>query len=435
MINIGFLQSPPELPKKLPRSVETIIRNVPAHMRGAVATGVFPALGAHVCNFRFVAANNTIHELAFMHLFISPQSAGKGGINEPIQSIVADIKRKDQHDEVMLKEWTDAYRSCSANDKKPLRPEGVCVQMPLTDMTPTAFGLCLADVQQGGNKVLYHSVDELDLLNQVRGNNITIGALVRLGFDRAEYGQVRATASGENIRTMLRWNFNASSTPQNARIFFRRSMLDGTISRLNVSVVPRPKRKGDAGRYDEAYTNEVAMFVDRLKAMNGLFENDDIRSFIRKMEDEYTDMADEFETDDEREAFLGLLGRSVAYGHMKAIMLYFMEGEQWTKEIRDFVHWSVEYDMWSKLYLFGDMMLEQLSQGNITPSFDLRKTVIRLLDELPLEFTKDQLVELRAKHGQSSVTRTITYRWVKDGLIEKVGTNRWRKKSHSHTIT
>jgi hypothetical protein len=54
---------------------------------------------------------------------------------------------------------------------------------------------------------------------------------------------------------------------------------------------------------------------------------------------------------------------------------------------------------------------------------------IRYLDALPKEFTKEDLISLRLSNNESPVVKTIICRWSKEGLIEKIGTNLWRKCS------
>ena len=58
-----------------------------------------------------------------------------------------------------------------------------------------------------------------------------------------------------------------------------------------------------------------------------------------------------------------------------------------------------------------------------------RKESFRYLEALPKEFTKEDLVNLRLANNESPVVKTIIYRWVKEKMVEKIGTNLWRKCS------
>ena len=68
-----------------------------------------------------------------------------------------------------------------------------------------------------------------------------------------------------------------------------------------------------------------------------------------------------------------------------------------------------------------------LTLNNNTLSPQASKGNIRYLDALPKEFTKEDLVSLRLANNESPVVKTIIYRWVKEGQIEKIGTNLWHK--------
>ena len=66
--------------------------------------------------------------------------------------------------------------------------------------------------------------------------------------------------------------------------------------------------------------------------------------------------------------------------------------------------------------MHNGQLSQQASKGNI-----------RYLDALHEEFTKEDLVSLRLANNESPIVKTIIYRWVKEGLITKIGTNLWQK--------
>jgi len=60
-------------------------------------------------------------------------------------------------------------------------------------------------------------------------------------------------------------------------------------------------------------------------------------------------------------------------------------------------------------------------------AIDAQSGNVRYLDALPKDFTKEDLVTLRLANNESSVVKTITWRWKEEGKIKKIGTNLWRK--------
>lgn len=45
------------------------------------------------------------------------------------------------------------------------------------------------------------------------------------------------------------------------------------------------------------------------------------------------------------------------------------------------------------------------------------------MNEMPREFMKEDLANLRLSNNESPVVKTIIYRWVKENLIVKIDTN------------
>ena len=78
-----------------------------------------------------------------------------------------------------------------------------------------------------------------------------------------------------------------------------------------------------------------------------------------------------------------------------------------------------------QLQIYGD----KIDALNNKLSPQAAKGNFRYLEALPKEFTKEDLVNLRLANNESPVVKTIIYRWVKEQMVEKIGTNLWRKCS------
>ena len=116
----GTLTTPPPLPKRLPPLIKLLTRNVPALYKPAVASTVFPALGAHLHGVKFRYWDNVEHEATFMNILIGRQSIGKGSIKKPIDYIMDDIKQRDMKSRQREAEWKQ--KNPSSKTKKDPRP-------------------------------------------------------------------------------------------------------------------------------------------------------------------------------------------------------------------------------------------------------------------------------------------------------------------------
>ena len=116
--------------------------------------------------------------------------------------------------------------------------------------------------------------------------------------------------------------------------------------------------------------------------------------------------------------------RAALNGFRAGIIAYLLEGHKETERAIKFALWYAERCLHYQLQIYGDR-IDAIHNGAL--STQAAKGNIRYLDALPKEFTKDDLVNMRLANNESPVVKTIICRWAKEGLIEKIGTNLWRK--------
>ena len=115
--------------------------------------------------------------------------------------------------------------------------------------------------------------------------------------------------------------------------------------------------------------------------------------------------------------------RAALNGFRAGIIAYLLEGRQETERAIKFALWYAERCLHYQLQIYGD----KIDALNNKLSPQASKGNIRYLDALPKEFTKEDLVGLRLANNESPVVKTIICRWVKEKLVEKIGTNLWQK--------
>ena len=86
------------------------------------------------------------------------------------------------------------------------------------------------------------------------------------------------------------------------------------------------------------------------------------------------------------DSYLTLSYRSTVIAWLKGMMLYVMNGEKWTKEIQDYMEWSLRYDLWVKMNIIGKMLDEaQNEEVNATSSRGPKNMLLLLKDEFKIE--------------------------------------------------
>ncbi len=401
---------PPEMPKKLPKVIAHLVKNVPEVCRPAVANAVFPALAAHLKGVKFWLIDGTEKEATFMCVTMAKQSSGKSAVNKPIEYIIADIVERDELSRKREQDWKDAMAQKGANKEKPKRPEDICVQVLVSDMTNAAF---VQRMKDANGKYLYTNLEELDLLKQLQTNGTKdVGKIICLCFDNGKYGQERVGTQSVTARVDLRWNWNASSTIQKGIKFFQGRLVDGTLSRINVCTIIQDKSKSFVyGRYDEKYAEQLKPYITNLNLATGHVECKQALDLAQRMLDRSQEIA--ALTDDD--VLQDLAYRAVTIAYLKAMVLYICNDMTWSREIAEFAQWSFDYDLWCKQHFFGQQITEDKSHENVRQTRGRQN----LLDLLPDTFTLQQAQEMRRQQGMDDAALHMIRTWVYRGYVER----------------
>lgn len=399
---------PPQMPRRLPKSVKLMISKEPDVYKPACAMGLFPALGAHLYDVHFPYADHTMHEATFMTNCMAPMSSGKSCVNRVCEPIMADIKARDDENRRREDEWKEECRSMGANKQKPKRPDDLIIQIMSSDLTNAAL---VQKLQDAKGHFLYVQVDEVELFEQlkVNGRSGQIGKIFRLAYDNSTYGQERVGIQSVSGCPRMRLNYNASTTIQRGQQFFRPMMADGTLSRLTFSTIityrgmPMPVH----GIYDEQFSEQLKPYIDRMNAAKGIVDLPQAQRLIQRMDKEAKDTA--WLCDDE--VYEKLAYRAVVSAWLRAMVLYIAEGK-WSKDIENFAMWSMKYDMWCKMHFFGDQMHQQMA-GEVVRS----RGPQNMLDKLADDFTLKDAEQVRISLGKSSKPTQQLCMWQQRGYI------------------
>ena len=421
----GTLTTPPPMPKRLPPLIKLLTKNVPWFYKPAVASAVFPALGAHLHGAKFRYWDNVEHEATFMNVLIGRQSIGKGTIKKPIEYIMEDIRLRDLPNREREAEWKQ--KNPGAKQKKDPRPKDICIQMLIDNMTDAVFNQRVIDAHNNGQRFIYTIVDEIEALKKVtsRGTKDEVGLLIRKAFDNALAGQDRYGADSVSGLAPLRWNFNASSTPPNARKFLWKMVNDGTVSRLDIATIILGDDDDDIapilGIYDHTFAQELKPYIDRLDAANGLIECQQAKKLALEMKQENREAAKLYES----EAYRVFSYRANVIAWLKGMVLYVAHGYKWSKEIADFVRWSELYNLWCKMLYFGQQLEKELREE---VEIQRQSGPQNLLELLPDEFTRDQYFQMRQSQGLTADGDSTLRVWTKRGhIVYDVTTGRYCK--------
>jgi len=415
-------ETPPEMPKKLPKLIQLLISRTPDVYKPAVAHAVFPALAAHLYKVRFRYIDNVLHEATLMNVLMAGTGAGKDCISQPINYIMADIRKRDEENLQREKQWKQEVSSKGANKDKRQRPEGLIIQEVDPDMTNPAFVMRMAEAD---GHFLYTKMNEIDQFDALRGSGRggQQFQIMCLAFDPGNrYGQTRVGTGSVTEKVCIRFNWNAATTITKGQRYFRNVLTDGPISRINFCTIPEREIGAEMpvyGTYDAAFEEELRPYIDRLTKAVGEVDCPHAFKLAQKMVEENA----EFARLSQSRVYENLSFRANVIAWLKGCLLYVANDCKWDRTIEDFVRWSLQYDMWCKMQFFAED-IENADKVQELP----RKGPRNLLELLPDEFTIQDAINVRRQQGMNAKGYAPMIRmWKNRHYIEQRTENSYKK--------
>jgi hypothetical protein len=167
------------------------------------------------------------------------------------------------------------------------------------------------------------------------------------------------------------------------------------------------------GDYGEQYRSQLKPYLDRLSQVKGLITCPEAEEWVMAERIKHIEYMREMDA----KYLLPYLWRALQSGFWRACILYIMEGNKWSQEIADFCSWSVSFDMYSKIKIFGDLI--EKSSNSTVPDNSRRRTNLLVL--LPDEFTRDDARNMRRDVGKgtsSKELKNMLAQWVHSGKIK-----------------
>ena len=393
-------ETPPEIPKDVPQLVAAVTCNTPYKYKATVAQAMFPGLMAYPKKLGFVYIDNQVRELRGNCLIVAGTGSGKDSCTkQPLTHIIADMKARDEENRKRLKEFNDEFNSKAANKQKPQRPDDLIIQTIKSDITKAAL-VQRMDEAQGAP--LYVRINELEQWDKIegssgRGNQFTT---LKLCDDEGnDYGTDRAGTQSVTGSGSLHLNWNANTTTAKAVKYFRYVLTDGPISRLCLATIPEEEIGAEIavfGTYNEQYDEALKPYIENLKVATGTIDCPEAKALARKLKDECADFA---RLSQDR-VFDNLSHRALVIAFRKACLLYAANGMKWEESIETFCRWSLFYDLYIKMTVFGDLIRH--ADDDIIVS---KRGPQNMLALLPSEFTLEDAKRVRQKQGLSTDER------------------------------
>ena len=427
--------------KKLPIGLKESLVGVPESMHMPVLCAVLPIAAAYADQVEVEYCNGQRHRLGLMSIIRGEQAS-----NKSICKTVVDVWKRqfDQEDALARQredEWKEQRKRRKANEKAPEDPHVLIRMVPVTVSCSTL----LKRLKNAQGHTLYSFGEELDTLRKTNGAGSWSSKydIYRMGFDHGEWGQDYNSDQAESGVVEVAYNWTMLGTYGAVRRCFKSDNIEnGLSSRVLMAEMPdgafaKLTKFSHRSEDDEARIQEA---VTKLRSYSGFIDTPRLRKAIEKwVESKRQEAAKNIDyvmdTYRKRAAVIGfrcgvihfLLSQENEKLNGQCSMFNVQCRE--SKASLDFALKIADYCLEQQMKAFG----EALQSGLISASQEgLRNTKNHsIFDQLPPVFSMNDLRALKQGEHTPQALNMVIYRWKRDGWIEKIDAQHWRKSSNS----
>ena len=420
-------QEPPQMPRVLPKLVKATVSRTPDLYKPTVAQAIFPALATYPRKIRFTYIDNQDRELRINCLIVAETAAGKDScIRQPIAHILADMKLRDERNRDRLKKFNEDYNGKAANKEKPKRPADLIIQTIKSDITKAALVQRMDESQGAPLHVKLNELEQWDKVECATGKSNQFTNLKLNDDEDNDFGADRASAQSVTASVSLHLNWNANATVSKALRYFRYVLVDGPLSRLCMATIPDREIGSDIpvfGNYDNDYDEALRPYIENLKQATGTIDCREARRLASRLEAE----CKEFARLSQDRVFDNLTHRALVHAFRKACLLYAANGMKWEKAIESFCRWSLHYDLWIKMKLWGEQ-IRHADEGLPTSKRGPRNLLEQIKTDQEGVFTYRDVVTVRLKNGMDEDgTVGMLRQWKHRGYILQMTDDSFKK--------
>lgn len=408
-----------ELPP-LPRVLELICRRLPERFRPAMVIASLPILGALATRVRFQYLDKQEHSFSFMSCITAPAATGKSFIRKPVNLLLTPIDRQDEIERRKEEEYKDALRAAKNSKMQPTNPRAC----PRNNGINVSIAKLLQLLAYSEGKHLIGIGEEIDTL--VKSERAGVWSqksdIYRLGFDNAKYGQNYMSDNSFSANVPVFYNLLLTGTPGGMYRFFK-DVEDGLVTRFCFAQLPDMFGADIPAfeNYTAAEEEEIIDIAETLDKASGTIACSHVGVRIRRWLNDKRELA----IREDSRAIDTLRKRAAVIGYRAGMLAYLLNECVYTKEVGQFTSWVAEYVFQNQMELFGSKF-EEVAQTQIRVR-ENRSQVVSLLQALPEQFTRNELMALRARNGQSTRVDVVISRWRSSGFITQVEKNTYKK--------
>ena len=434
LFNKMYLERMPRLPKPL----MACLAGVDSRYHMPIIVGTMTVLCSYADKVMYRYSDGRLRRPNLLSFVLGKFASGKSSVTSKLNILMEPMKKADK----TSREKDDEAREQNKNRKSTERGKVMkdFIKKLNIDITDAALLRMQKIAAEQGNCVEGHELpqknfmftEEASCVKHAMKNGKLMEAW-RVAFDNGEWGKDTASDSAQSGLVRMSLDIVAECTLEVfSKIISGENFENGTASRLLLSFTPdeyfshMPKFKEE----DEQTRKQMLEAVELCKNEIGIIDD---KRLCEAFRDWCNSVADECRAtkDDVRDDFRK---RSSVIGATCAVICAILWGKHTEKgklvikkEAIDFGLLMAEYCMESQVAVFQHYYEERPTQISFEGMRKQTKNKI-LFDELPDVFTREMVKERKDNINSEGIYKIIK-RFEKDGLIEEISKNTYRKRT------
>jgi hypothetical protein len=412
------------LHSKLPIGLKESLVGVPPSMHMPVLCAVMPIAAAYADQVSVEYCDGNMHQLGLMAIVRGEQASGKSVCKSAIDVWKRLLDAEDAVSRKREEAWREQKKNRKANEKAPDDPHVLIRVVPVTVSCSTL----LKRLKNAQGHTLFSFGEELDTLRKTNGAGSWSSKydIYRLSFDRGEWGQDYNSDMAESGMVNVAYNWTMLGTNGALRKCFRSDNIEnGLSSRVLVAEMPDAsfQKMPKFHKRSAAEEGRIRQAAELLRQRMGEVNVPRLRRTIEQwVEQKRIEAAKDI--DHVKDTYRK---RAAVIAFRCGVVFHLLEnGSRESKACQDFAVVMAEYCLEQQMKAFGRALSKEFVVAE--DECQRRSANHSVFDELKPEFTLDHLRQLKRGTCSDKSLRMIISRWLRDGWIEKVGVQCWRKK-------
>lgn len=403
----------------LPAIVRPIVGIAPAGFEEATVLALLPILGTLATGVRARYLDGELHSPSFSTIITAEQASGKSFTRSIVDLLLQSIKDEDTAARVVEQAYKADLKKKKNSKEQPEDPRVVIRLVPAS----ISVAKLLQRLDYADGKHLFSFAEELDTV--IKSNQSGAWSqksdIYRNAFDNAEYGQDFMSDNSYSANLKVFYNLLMLGTPRQTMKFYK-DVENGLVSRTCFARLPDGfgQRMPVMKKLSEQDSAKITKQVSVLRAVNCEVE----MRFIYPAIEEWLEKERLIAIKESNRARDIFRKRSAVIGFRAAMLLrpLYSNGGKNLERLKDFALYVADVVLKNQLAFAGERLNEVINS-----SATATKKTDAIFDKLEDAFTTNDVIMLSRKNNIKTPHKGLIYLWRKNGLIEKLSPNNYKK--------